>query len=220
MIANNKIKVYIYSVIRLIIIEDDETIRKNLVLFTDFQSDIEGIGGYGSVEDFLRRPSSAADFDILLLDIGLPGISGLDALPQIKLKYPHIDIIMLTAYDDENKIVRALKSGACSYLSKSTSLDKIMESIRIVFSGGSYMSPSIARKLSEFMSGATKTSSHKLTPKQEQVMQCLIDGLSYKQIASELGLSIDTIRTHIKRIYLELHVSNKAAAVAKYLKDQ
>lgn len=204
--------------IKLIIIEDDETIRRNLGLFCNFQSDIEVISDYHSVESFMSRSNTEEDFDVLILDIGLPGISGLDALPQIKIKYPDLDIIMLTAFDEHEKIFQALKSGACSYLSKSTPLDNIMKTVRIVYNGGSYMSPGIARKLSEFLAFDNKQKQSVLTSKQEEVMAGLVEGLSYKEIASQLDLSIDTIRTHIKRIYQQLHVKSKAEAVAKYLK--
>jgi len=157
-------------VIRLIIIEDDETIRRNLVLFCDFQSDIEVSADYSSVESFMRRSASDNEFDVLILDIGLPGISGLEALPQIKLKYPELDIIMLTAFDEHEKIFEALKTGACSYLAKSTPLDDIMKTVRIVYNGGSYMSPGIARKLSEFIAQDSSPRKNVLSPKQEQVM--------------------------------------------------
>ena len=167
----------------------------------------------------MRRPISLPTFDILILDIGLPGISGLEALPQIKIKYPDLDIIMLTAFDEHEKIFQALKTGACSYLAKSTTLDRIMQTVRIVYEGGSYMSPGIARKLSEYIAQENTIKKSVLTAKQEEVMLKLVDGYSYKEIASHLDLSIDTVRTHIKRIYKQLHVTSKAGAVAKYLKN-
>jgi len=205
-------------VIRLIIIEDDETTRRNLVLFSNFQSDIEVIRDYVSVEEFMDCESNDNAFDVLILDIGLPGISGLEAIPLIKLKHPSLDIIMLTAFDEHKKIFLALQSGACSYLTKSTTLDKIMDTVRIVFNGGSYMSPGIARKLSEYLTSAKTSRTVGLSPRQIEVMTGLVDGHSYKDIAGQLVVSVDTIRTHIKRIYQQLHVKSKAEAVAKYLK--
>jgi DNA-binding NarL/FixJ family response regulator len=203
----------------LIIIEDDETIRRNLVTFGGFQQDIEVLADYSSVEDFMKRDQSGPHIDVMILDIGLPGMSGLDALPLLKEKYPELDIIMLTAFDEHEKIFQALQSGACSYLAKSTSLDNIFQTVRIVYNGGSYMSPSIARKLSVFLATGNTKKNRGFTPKQLHVMNGLVDGLSYKEIASQMGVSIDTIRTHIKRIYQILHVKSKAAAVAKYLKN-
>jgi len=175
----------------------------------------------GSVEDFLHQSSSkAVEADILLLDIGLPGMSGLEGIAKIKEISPDLDIIMLTTYDEEEKIFEALQSGACSYLSKKTSLEKIIETVRIVHEGGSYMSPAIARKLTGYISkGAPTKNTYKLTPKQVLIINGLVDGLSYKGLATRLDVSVSTIKTHIKRIYQTMHVSSKSEAVAKYLKS-
>ena len=207
--------------IRITIIEDDTTIRRNLVAFIGFHEDMELVAEYGSVEDFLHLMSSKAlKADILLLDIGLPGMSGLEGISKIKEKAPNIDIIMLTTYDEEEKIFAALQSGACSYLSKKTSLEKIIETIRIVHGGGSYMSPAIARKLTSYISkGEPTKKTYKLTPKQVLIIEGLVDGLSYKGLATRLDVSVSTIKTHIKRIYQTMHVSSKSEAVAKYLKS-
>ena len=207
--------------IRITIIEDDTTIRRNLVAFIGFHEDMELVVECGSVEDFLHLMSSKAlKADILLLDIGLPGMSGLEGISKIKEKAPNIDIIMLTTYDEEEKIFAALQSGACSYLSKKTSLEKIIETIRIVHGGGSYMSPAIARKLTSYISkGAPTKNTYKLTPKQVLIIEGLVDGLSYKGLATRLDVSVSKIKTHIKRIYQTMHVSSKSEAVAKYLKS-
>jgi len=158
--------------------------------------------------------------DILLLDIGLPGMTGLEGIQLIKEQQPNIDIIMLTTYDEEEKIIQALRSGACSYLSKKTPLDQIVDTIRLVYAGGSYMSPAIARKLTLYMSKGTISNQQasRLTPKQVEVIEGLVEGLSYNALAEKMGVSISTIKTHIKRIYVTLHVSNKTEAVAKYLR--
>jgi len=207
-------------VIKLVLIEDDAIIRRNLKMFIEFQDDMEVISVHNSVEDFLSVHSAGQhDPEVLILDIGLPGLSGLEGIKVIKNVYSNIDIIMLTAYDDEEKIINALSSGACSYLSKKTPLEQIMDSIRIVAQGGSYMSPSIARKLSQHLfNKSNKPPVQRLSTKQEEVMEGLVDGLSYKELASRLNISIDTVRTHIKRIYNVLHVNSKAGAVSKYLK--
>jgi len=207
--------------IRITIIEDDITIRRNLVAFIGFHEDMELAAECGSVEDFLHQSSSkAVEADILLLDIGLPGMSGLEGIAKIKEISPDLDIIMLTTYDEEEKIFEALQSGACSYLSKKTSLEKIIETVRIVHEGGSYMSPAIARKLTGYLSkGAPTKNTYKLTPKQVLIINGLVDGLSYKGLATRLDVSVSTIKTHIKRIYQTMHVSSKSEAVAKYLKS-
>ena len=209
--------------IKIAIIEDDVTIRKNLKAFIGFFDDLELLSVHDSVEGFLRNLFQKDNLPhVLLLDIGLPGISGLQGIPSIKEKYSDLDIIMLTTYEEEDKIVKAIQSGACSYLSKKTSLEKIIETIRLVHSGGSYMSPSIARKLATYMMNSFTNdapSSYQFSPKQEEVIKGLVDGLSYKALAENLGISSSTIKTHIKRIYKIMHVNSKAEAVAKYLKS-
>lgn len=210
---------YLYCVIQLTIIEDDSYIRRNLLMYVDFQDDMHIVSDHDSVEKFLTHIDSGNDQpEVLILDIGLPGLSGLEGILPIKSRLPNLDIIMLTTYEEEDKIILALRSGACSYLSKKTPLDQIMETIRIVNNGGSYMSPSIARKLSEFMLFQKKSVKQKLSGQQEKVMKGLVDGMSYKEIAKNLEVSIDTVRTHIKRIYSILHVNSKSQAVSKYLK--
>lgn len=189
-------------------------------MYVEFQDDMEVVSVHESVEDFLiAHKEGNANLQVLVLDIGLPGVSGLEGIEPIKKIYPDLDIIMLTTYDEEDKIIKALSAGACSYLSKKTPLEQIMASIRIVAQGGSYMSPSIARKLSLHLFNKTnKPPVQRLSIKQEEVMQGLVDGLSYKELASRMEISIDTVRTHIKRIYSVLHVNSKAGAVSKYLK--
>jgi len=147
-------------------------------------------------------------------------MTGLEGIPQIKKLYPHLDIIMLTTYDEEEKIFTALQSGACSYLSKKTPLEKIIETIRIVHQGGSYMSPAIARKLTSYISSGSKPSnSYDLSPRQIMIIEGLVDGLSYKGLSEKLEISVSTVKTHIKRIYQAMHVSSKSEAVAKYLRS-
>ena len=209
--------------IKISIIEDDVTIRKNLEAFIGFFDDLRLISLHDSVEGFLRTTFQDEDTpEVMLLDIGLPGMSGIQGISSIKEKFEGLDIIMLTTFDEEDKIVKAIRSGACSYLSKKTSLEKIIDTVRLVHSGGSYMSPSIARKLATFMmtnASNTNPSGYSFSPKQEQVIQGLVDGLSYKALAESLGISSSTIKTHIKRIYKIMHVNSKAEAVAKYLKN-
>lgn len=206
--------------IKILIIEDDATIRNNLVAFIEFQADIELVANFESIEDFISESSKKdIDGDILILDIGLPGMSGIKGIPLIKKIIPAIDIIMLTTYDDDDMILGALQSGACSYLSKKTALEEIINSIRLVSQGGSYMSPAIARKLANtFYNEKQIRNEFKLSPKQSEVIKHLVNGLSYKAIAQQMNVTTATIKTHIKRIYETLHVNNKAEAISKYLK--
>lgn len=138
-----------------------------------------------------------------MLNINLPGISGLEGLPLIRKKLPELHVIMLTTFDETNKIFKALSCGACSYMSKRISLQKILEAVLIVSEGGSYMSPAIARKIANYYAPKKK---QLLTERQLEI----VTGKSYKMIAADLFVSIDTVRSHIKNIYKTLEINCKA----------
>ena len=186
--------------ISLHIIEDNKVIKDSLIKFFEYQKDIEiGILA-GSVEDYLSQQKQSKTISaIVLLDIGLPGLSGLDGIPLIKEINPDIDIIMLTTYEEEHIILKALCSGACSYISKKSSLQEIVDAIRIVKSGGSYMSPSIAREIVTYLMGGRVSKATILTDRQREILERLVDGKSIGEIAKELFLSTETIKSHVKK---------------------
>jgi DNA-binding NarL/FixJ family response regulator len=205
------------------IIEDDQVIFSNILRYFELIDDFKAGINCNSVEAYFEKLQEFPDYqpDIILLDIGLPGMSGLDAIPKILQHSPNSNIIMLTTFEEEQKVLKAMCSGAVAYLSKKTSLKKIVETIRIVNNGGSYMTPSIARDIFNFM--LTKNSKKKeslLSERQTQVLKGMVDGNTYTQIAEELFISPLTVRTHFKNIYKILHVNNKAEAIAKYLKGE
>lgn len=203
------------------IIEDNKVIRDSLVKYFDFQKDIElGIIAV-SVEDYVaQQKQSQEKSDIVLLDIGLPGMSGIDGIPLIKEDNPDIDIIILTTYEEEHIIVKALCSGACSYISKKSSLQEIVDAIHIVKAGGSYMSPSIAREIVTYLMGGRVSKASILTDRQREILQKLADGKSLGEIAKELFISFETVKSHVKKMYQTLHVHSKSEAIAKYLKGE
>lgn len=207
------------STIKVGVIEDDVIIRKSLAQAIEMQGHLSLTLSAMSVEEGLGLMSdySFAGLDVLLLDIGLPGISGLEGISPIRHKLPDVDIIILTTYDDVEKILTALQNGACSYISKKTSLKVILDSITTVYHGGSYMSPSIARSIANsFLPRPKNRQSELLTSRQVEIIESIAGGLSYKMIAAELDISIDTVRFHIKKIYRVLQVNSKMEAVAKY----
>jgi len=209
-------------------VEDNKVIRENVTKYIGFAEDMEVSHSVSSVEALLSYIELNSNFSphILLLDIGLPGMSGLEGISLIKEKMPDTDIVMLTTFEEEEKILTALCSGASAYISKKTSLKTILEGIRIVHDGGSYMSPEIAREIFSYLvrSNTTKVPETKksslLTDRQNEILEKLADGKSYKEIAELLFISPETVRTHIKKIYKTLHVNNKAEAIAKYLKGE
>lgn len=176
---------------------------------------------FGSVEDFEHKLliEPCFTFDVLLLDIGLPGISGIEGIPKIKEILLEADIIKLTTYE-EDMILYAICAGACSYLSKKSSLEEILECIRVVVKGGSYMSPSIAREIITHLMGGRISKATILSSRQKEVLQALVNGKTYKSIAKELFISVDTVKEHIKKLYQTLQVTNKAEAIAMYLRGE
>jgi DNA-binding NarL/FixJ family response regulator len=206
--------------IRLALIEDDPVIRESLESYFGAHPAIQITIVGGSVEDFLEQVDKKfhkPEIDLLLLDIGLPGMTGIEGLRHLRQKYPDMDIAMLTTFDDEERIFKSLCSGACSYISKRTPLATIQEAIFTIYRGGSFMSPSIARKVVAHFMPKQKKEGDVLSPRQQQIVEGLVDGLSYKLIADKLSISIDTVRDHIKRIYKTLEVNSKAEIIRKSL---
>lgn len=204
-------------------IEDVIDIRKNVSKFISLHQEFELLQTFESVESFIHHFDSCHEpsLHILLLDIGLPGISGIEGIPKILDIFPNLDIIMLTTYEEEEVILQAICAGACSYISKKASLSQIVDAIRIVANGGSYMSPSIAKEIVQhLMSGGLKKAENSLTERQNQILKALSEGKSYKQISTELFISIETVRTHVKKLYRLLHVNNKAEAITLYLQGK
>lgn len=201
--------------INLAIIEDDLVVQESLNDFFEALPNIECLLISPSVESFLKAlPELNKTPDILLLDINLLGMSGIDGIPLLLNEMPKIDIIMLTTFEDNDSIFKALCAGACSYLSKKTPLKKIREAVEVVYDGGSYMSPSIARKIVNKYAPKRNQSSS-LTPRQKEIVNEIVAGKSYKMIAEDLFVSLDTVRSHIKNIYKALEINSKAELIRK-----
>jgi DNA-binding NarL/FixJ family response regulator len=207
------------NTLQLGIIEDETLVLENLIAFFQHQPDIEVAHSASSVESFLAEASNF-HFDVLLLDIGLPGMSGLEAIRLLKGLAPSPNILMLTAFDDEDKIFKALCAGADAYLLKRTPLQSIRNAIITVHEGGSYMSPSIARKVVNYFAPKPARDNEVLTSRQQQIVEGLVDGLSYKMIADKYLISVETVRDHIKKIYKKLQVNSKAEVIKKRLSGE
>ena len=203
--------------ISIVLIEDEPVVQRNLSAYLNAHPDVEVIGIFGRVEDWrdAHEHDPSLRPGILLLDINLPGMSGLEGIGLIRRQLPDCDIIMLTTFEDNDKIFKALCSGACSYLSKQTPLQKILEAVLVVSQGGSYMSPAIARKVVLHFAPKPKAKKARLSPRQMQIVEGLTEGLSYKQTADLLVITLETVRTHIKHIYRELQVNSKAELIRK-----
>ncbi len=210
------------KIINLAIIEDDPVVLESLQTYFGNNPQFLLTSVTTSVEEFISLTDSNTQSkpDVLLLDIQLPGMSGIEGIPTIRQRLPEVDIIMLTTFEDSEKIFAALCAGACSYLTKQTSLLQIREAVLTVSRGGSFMSPSIARKVVEHFSPKPKKARHNLTDRQLEIVQGIVDGLSYKMIAARHDISIDTVRTHIMHIYRLLNINSKGELIKLSLKGE
>lgn len=208
--------------IKVGIVEDNEKIRNLIQRYLDMQDDISCKAAMDSVEEMLDYLENHEHPDVMLMDIQLPGMSGIEGIGIIKKKYPDIEIIMLTIYHDSHKIFDSLCAGASGYLLKHTSLPEIKNSIQNLVEGGAPMSPQIARKVIQHFNEPepkNKPESN-LTDREQDIVNGLVDGLSYKLIADRFDISIDTVRAHIRNIYKKLHVNSKAEVIAKSLRGE
>lgn len=200
------------------LIDDAPIIQDSIIsLINIYENDFELGGIYSSVKMFLNDPRSGGkdQVHLLLLDIGLPDISGIEGIPLILEKVPDLDIIMLTNYEKEDAIIEALCSGASAYVLKKEGINNILDTMKVVAAGGSFMSPLMARKVVNYLGRRAKAPL--LSDRQKEILEKLTEGKSYQSIAEELNLSIETVRSHIKKMYRVLQVSNKVEAVTRFL---
>lgn len=205
--------------IRIAVIEDVDEYRNALALILNGTPGMHCVQCFSNAETAIRELPKIKP-DVVLTDIHLPGKSGIEVILHLKNLYPAMQFMMLTVYDDDDNIFRALEAGATSYLLKSTAPGKIMEAIRELYEGGSPMSAQIARKVVEQMRQPHK-SGHKnysdlLSEREKEVLEYLREGLLYKQIADQLHISEYTVKTHCRHIYEKLHVSTRGTAVHEY----
>jgi len=199
-------------------VEDNAQLRNTLGKVINRADGFSCIGTYATAEEALesipRNPP-----DVVLMDINLPGMNGVECVSELKKILPKILIVMLTVYEDTDNIFNALKAGATGYLLKRTSKDELLEAIRDVYKGGSPMTTHIARKVVQsFQKADLASPSENLSSREQEVLECLAKGFLYKEIADKLGISYETVRTYIRRIYEKLQVRSRTEAVAKYLR--
>lgn len=205
--------------ITLSIVDDDKLLRETIATFLDGSGTVRCVSAYGSATAALEK-LPADKPDVVLMDINMAGMDGIECVEKLKVRMPEVQIVMLTVYEDTDKIFRALSAGANGYLLKRVAPAKLLEAICDVHAGGSAMSSSIARKVVASFQRPPPTAAPEahLSPREQAVLECLTRGLTYKAIADQLGISIETIRTHLKRVYQKLHVRSRTEAVAKYLR--
>lgn len=208
------------SPIKVAIIEDQDKIRAGLAALISGTEGFVCTGAWASVEEALAGVDDATP-DIALVDIGLPGMSGIEGIRVMKERNPKLVPLVLTVYEDEERIFGALCVGACGYLLKGTAPSRLIESLKEAMDGGAPMSPQIARRVIEqFQVPRQIAPVYDLTPHEIRILGLLVEGYHYQTAADELGVSVNTIRSHLRSIYEKLQVHSKSEAVAKALRER
>ena len=202
--------------ISIAIVEDLDEIREGLANYITLNADFMVAGAFRTAEDALPKIVKLQP-DIVIMDINLPGIDGIQCIRELKNKTPNTQFMMFTVYENDERVFEALKAGATAYLLKSTGLPQLTEALKELYNGGSPMSAGIARKLIlHFSNQQTQNNSlDVLTQRENEILTLLAKGLLYKEIAQKLSIAVNTVRQHIHKIYEKLHVQNRTEAINK-----
>ena len=204
--------------IKVSIVEDDTIIRETLRSLFIFEEGMEPFTIHSNAEDALLRLNDNCP-DVVIMDINLPGASGIDCVRQMSQRCTRSQFLMYTVHDDDHRVFEALKAGANGYILKSSTPDEILEAVRELHTGGSPMSAHVARRVVAQlrpMQGVAASTDASLTDREQQVLALLAEGLLYKEIGDRLGITVGTIKQHIHRIYDKMHVQNRTEAVNRY----
>jgi DNA-binding NarL/FixJ family response regulator len=207
--------------IKVMLYEDNPQLREGLTMLIDGSDGFTVLASYKNCDN-VTDEVEAWKPDVILMDIDMPGTNGIEGLKKIRARNTEVKILMLTVFDDNKNVFEAVRNGANGYVLKKTPPAKLLEYIEEAASGGAPMTASIATQVLKMFSqvNTSQNDDYNLSDREKQVLQLLVDGYSYKMIASEMFISIDTVRSHIKKIYEKLHVNSKSEAVAKAFKDK
>jgi DNA-binding NarL/FixJ family response regulator len=205
----------------VVLIEDMKDVREGLSVLINGTAGFRCTGAYRTMEDALSAVKRDGT-DVILTDIGLPGMSGIDGIRALRERLPDVPILALTVYDSDDQVFRALCAGASGYLLKNTPPARLLDSLREVAAGGAPMSPEVARRVLRLFRDFTPPvqASYRLTPQEHELLKLLVDGHHKKTAAAALGISINTVSFHLKHIYEKLQVHSKTEAVAKALRER
>ena len=208
--------------IKVAIFEDNRSLREGLAAMIGGTAGFECVGAYANCNNLLKNISLDKP-DVVLMDIEMPGINGIEAVGMIKEEFPDMKILMETIFDDDEKIFSSICAGAEGYILKHTSPAEIMEAIKEIYEGGSPMTPSIANRVLKMVKVRPESGNREsfdLSAREKEILTCLVKGMSYKMIADTCFISIETVNVHIKNIYKKLHVHSKSEAVAKAIRGR
>lgn len=199
---------------RLVIVEDDSILQENLSRLLSGEREIAVLGAFGLAEEALQNLKRLAP-DILLVDLGLPGMSGLELIRRVKAEFPEVEIMVHTVFEDKENVFSAIKAGASAYILKGSSPRELVEAIHNLYQGGAPMSPKIARRLIAEFQTAGIEEQYLLSNREKEIVKGIEKGFSYKELATELNISPHTVHTHIKNVYEKLQVKNRQDALIK-----
>ena len=207
--------------IKITIFEDNKSLRMGLYQLINGSEGYECGGAFENCSNLLKDIENTKP-DVVLMDIQMPGINGIEAVKILREKYPELKILMQTIFEESDKIFQSILAGASGYILKNTSPSRILDFIKETYEGGAPMSPSVATKVLKMVGQqpVEKTNSFNLSDREKEILSCLVKGMSYKLIANACFISIDTVRGHIRNIYEKLHVHSKGEAIATAIKDR
>lgn len=208
--------------IKVVIFEDNSSLRKSLFQLIDGSDGFQCVGAFEDCLNIMKNIEETKP-DVVLMDIEMPGINGIEAVRMVREKYTGLKVLMQTIFEDNEKIFNSILAGASGYILKNTSPSRILDFIRETYEGGAPMSPSVATKVMKMVaeqSPSAKPSNFNLSEREKEILSCLVKGMSYKLIADACFISIDTVRGHIRNIYEKLHVHSKGEAVATAIKSK
>jgi DNA-binding NarL/FixJ family response regulator len=211
--------------LRIAIFDDNKNIRESIKLLLNTDPHFEVVGSFSHVLDCVDEIRQCKP-DIVLMDIEMPGMTGIEAVSKIKKEFPHVQVLMQTVFEDDDRVFDSICAGASGYLLKNFLNTRLVDSIKELQYGGSPMSPSIARKVLNKMQSVSsvikpeEAPDYHLTAREKEVLSCLVNGLSYKMIGADLNISYETVRSHVKKIYEKLHVASLTEVVAKAINQR
>lgn len=211
--------------LRIALFDDNKNIRESIGMLLKTAPDFEVVGSFSHVLDCVDDVKECNP-DVVLMDIEMPGMTGIEAVRALKKEFPHVQILMQTVFEDDDRVFDSICAGASGYILKNHLNTKLIDAIKELQYGGSPMSPSVARKVLNKLQQIPqhvvpeKAPDYQLTPREKEVLTCLVNGLSYKMIGAELNISYETVRSHVKKIYEKLHVASLTEAVAKAINQR